>query len=772
MLKHRLFKNILALCIALVMVFMTVVCVVWLGSASAKNRAAAFDRSQQMVTGAKSEIDRRLVIVASMMEQFAHDPEISSFMRGGDDVDAYDILKMRNKLSNITTNFSQLGFRMALFNPQLQLVVTSEKSQRLSEYLQEVQADPELFQLVGSQLAGYGARSRYALYPEALSSGWNGMEQLLLLYKSHVDARADLNFFVLFDKDYLLSDYTITGQETFYLTYQNQPLVAFHAPMQEESVPPHLDAQAVMRFMETEQHGKPAVADGNVLAYETSSTVDGLGYFLIHPKEPLFKDNLGTLVWIVLAMLLALLTGLVVIYIAVCYIYRPVGTVVEEIRAHSQAVVDGEDLDEMAIIHNTFTDIRSSQQELERRLSENSVFLREKMLSDLLYGISIAGDLAEQAAQYDLAYLQGDISVTVVEYLEIEHMKGFLGRNDLSTVKKEILEYIRTDLQLARFELFEINETQFVIITAGYRLEEVRQRIATVVNIVEVCYDITLLGVVGTLCQNLSDLRTSFYDALNMLGYKALFSDKNVITVQSLKQIDTYYYPLELEKKLISFIQQGQWEPAEDLLNNIMERNKSLMLGDENTMELKFAMIATLKRLVQLFGRRVDEVFEREAFERWQFTKESPEELRCSLLVYFRQLCAETANVRAKDSSAALRKLLDYIHENYQKDIALSDAADYYEISQGYVGKLFRENLHTTFKDYLNQYRIDMAKTLLVEHPTMKINEIAQRVGFISAITFNRVFKRIESIAPGEYRKNHAAGAEDLEADMTEDKQK
>ena len=763
MLKHRLFKNILALCIALIMVCMAVICVIWLGGAAAKNREADFDRSCQMIAGAKSEVDRRLVIVASMMEQFAHDPEISAFMRGGDDVDAYAILQMRDKLSNITTNFAQLGFRMSLFNPQLQLVVTSEKSQRLGEYLQEVGAEPELFQTVGSQLAAYGARSRYALYPKTLRTGWNGAEQLLLLYKSHVDARADLNFFVLFDKDYLLSDYTIAEQETFYLTYQGQPLVTFHAPTPEGDEWPQLDAQAVKRFMDTEERGKPVASDGNILSYETSSTVDGLGYFLIHPNEPFFKDNPGTLIWILLAMLLAMLIGLAVIYIAVCHIYRPVGTVVEEIRAHSPSDVDGGNLDEMEIIHNTFTDIRSSHQKLEQRLSENRVFLREKMLSDLLYGVAIDGDPAEQAAQYDLAYLQGDISVTVVEYLEIEHMKGFLGRNDVVTVKKEILDYIRTDLQLTRFELFEINETQFVIITAGYRLEEVRQRIATVVNVVEVCYDIKLLGVVGTLCQSLADLRTSFYDALNMLSYKALFSGKNVITAQVLGQIDVYYYPLELEKQLISYIQLGRWEPAEDLLNNIMERNKGLMLDDETVMELKFAMIATLKRLAQLFGRRPDEVFERELFERWQFTKESLEELRCSLLVYLQQLCAETESVRAKDCSAALRQLLDYIHQNYQRDIALSDAADYYEISQGYVGKLFRENLHTTFKDYLNQYRIDMAKTLLVEHPTMKINEIAQRVGFISAITFNRVFKRIESIAPGEYRKNHAGGQEEAE---------
>ena len=87
------------------------------------------------------------------------------------------------------------------------------------------------------------------------------------------------------------------------------------------------------------------------------------------------------------------------------------------------------------------------------------------------------------------------------------------------------------------------------------------------------------------------------------------------------------------------------------------------------------------------------------------------------------------------------------------KDISLSDAADQYEISQGYVGKLFREHLQTTFKDYLNQYRVDAAKELLVQNPTMKINEIAQRVGFISAVTFNRVFKRYESVSPGEYRK-------------------
>ena len=119
---------------------------------------------------------------------------------------------------------------------------------------------------------------------------------------------------------------------------------------------------------------------------------------------------------------------------------------------------------------------------------------------------------------------------------------------------------------------------------------------------------------------------------------------------------------------------------------------------------------------------------------------------------YYLCLLYTSGKMDKKISSVAMKNLLDYIHKNYTRDVSLTEVAEYYDISPGYVGKLCRENMETTFKDYLNQYRINIAKKLLIDEPLTQINDIAERVGFTNVVTFNRVFKRYEMMAPGEYR--------------------
>ncbi len=743
--KNRLFKNILVLCMALAIVYMTVICAIWVGYESSKSRTAAEAKSQQLVLGIKEDVDKRMLVAASLMEQYAWDAEISGFMLS-DVFDPTEVIRVRNKVANTGTSFSQLGFRVDLLNENLQKVVTGGGALSLEEYLDEIGASRALYEPLHEQLVKGGARSQFAMYPASIVSKTTGQEQVLLLYKSYIHRRDEVFFFALFEKSYLLSDYSITGGEAFYLTCREEPLMAFTG--QEPGVSQVSDAD-VSAFIRGPQTGKPEIYQGNVVNFQRSGTVEELGYYLALPQENFAKTNLSMILLLTLATLAALLGGLVLIYMAVRRIYRPVGRVVQEIREHSHS----DSTDEMQMIHNTFTDFRSTEEEMKLRLAQNQVYLREKFLKDLLYGIMQEDDIIDMQKRYDLEYLKEDISVTVVEYVDIEHLKGFLGRNDLTSVKREILEYIRTDTGFERLEVFETSESQFVIITAGYGLEEVKRMVSNSLNIVEACYDVSLLGAAGELCQSLEEIRSPFYDALNALGYKSMFANRNMVTAREIQRMNTYYYPLELEKNLIGYIQQGRWDSAEKLINNVMEKNRSLFVTGENATELKFAMLATLKRCVQLQGRTAEAVFDKQSFEKWQFAKENLEEMRCSFLVYFGQLCSDAANARAREGSSALRCLLDYIHENYMKDISLSDAADQYEISQGYVGKLFREHLQTTFKDYLNQYRVDAAKELLVQNPTMKINEIAQRVGFISAVTFNRVFKRYESVSPGEYRK-------------------
>lgn len=98
-------------------------------------------------------------------------------------------------------------------------------------------------------------------------------------------------------------------------------------------------------------------------------------------------------------------------------------------------------------------------------------------------------------------------------------------------------------------------------------------------------------------------------------------------------------------------------------------------------------------------------------------------------------------------------RFLAYIHEHYDTDISLSDMAEEFNLAGNYVSVLFKEKTGYNFKQFLNTYRIDVAKQILMEKPDTKIKDLAASVGFANINTFIRIFKAQEGIPPGQYQK-------------------
>ena len=63
-------------------------------------------------------------------------------------------------------------------------------------------------------------------------------------------------------------------------------------------------------------------------------------------------------------------------------------------------------------------------------------------------------------------------------------------------------------------------------------------------------------------------------------------------------------------------------------------------------------------------------------------------------------------------------------------------------------------NTTVNFYDFINKYRVEEAKKLLIEDiHNYKILAIAYEVGFNSKATFNRVFKKFTELTPSEFKE-------------------
>lgn len=129
------------------------------------------------------------------------------------------------------------------------------------------------------------------------------------------------------------------------------------------------------------------------------------------------------------------------------------------------------------------------------------------------------------------------------------------------------------------------------------------------------------------------------------------------------------------------------------------------------------------------------------------------------LAAQFRQ--EERLPVLAEDSYNvhSIQRALDYIRENYLKELSLQDAADYVNMSKNYFSEQFKRHTGMNFIDYLIHLRIRHAKRLL-RTTSLRVYEVGMRSGFNSSKHFLKLFKRKVRCTPAEYRLRHSAAQE------------
>ena len=108
--------------------------------------------------------------------------------------------------------------------------------------------------------------------------------------------------------------------------------------------------------------------------------------------------------------------------------------------------------------------------------------------------------------------------------------------------------------------------------------------------------------------------------------------------------------------------------------------------------------------------------------------------------------------------SGEITKAIQFIKRHYAENISLQMVADHVGLSLSYLSNLFKKELRISFVDYLNRYRIERAKELLIGSQ-MKSYDVAVQVGFSPEYTyFSKVFKKVTGLNPNDYRKQWVSG--------------
>lgn len=101
-------------------------------------------------------------------------------------------------------------------------------------------------------------------------------------------------------------------------------------------------------------------------------------------------------------------------------------------------------------------------------------------------------------------------------------------------------------------------------------------------------------------------------------------------------------------------------------------------------------------------------------------------------------------------SSQYVLAAIKYIQFNYSHDISVDDIAKAVGVSRSHLYRVFMSNVGQSPIDYLTNYRVGEACSLL-KNSNLSIAEIAVSVGFFDQFYFSRVFKKVKGVPPSKY---------------------
>lgn len=122
------------------------------------------------------------------------------------------------------------------------------------------------------------------------------------------------------------------------------------------------------------------------------------------------------------------------------------------------------------------------------------------------------------------------------------------------------------------------------------------------------------------------------------------------------------------------------------------------------------------------------------------------------------KLAAETADFfealkHATPENPTIFLIKEYISKNYGNEtLSVKDISDQVFLSASYVCTFFKNETGQTLNQYLTEYRMEKAKSLLAD-PRYKITEISSRVGYSDGNYFSKSFRKYTGLSPSEYRE-------------------
>lgn len=396
---------------------------------------------------------------------------------------------------------------------------------------------------------------------------------------------------------------------------------------------------------------------------------------------------------------------------------------------------------------------------LKLEYDKKQVFIRDQWLRDILNGFVpkelIRGTVKNVHPELDTI----GFAIGLIEIANKEEIGENIWRHDYTLLHFAVFNICREILGTQHILLLG-DKGKIICVFTGLSEKGSYQKAINLldesIGMIKHIYSMDVSAGLGTICTDLSGIAHSYKEAKLALEYKLLeglnrviiFSDMERNNVDDFSQVEEYITHIE------TAIRVGDLERVNKFLDVFFN---SLRFKKASINVFKTYTLTLVTKIYGSYNQNILSDHDRFSIESTVIEKilraERIEEISDSINRLCHEMSSDSQKNRDNDQTILVQSAKQYIDSHYQETtLDLNSVSDYLHVSSSYFARLFKKHYQVTFLDYLTQYRLEEAKSLL-RNTSLKVFEIAEKVGYEDPHYFSYNFRKNLGITPLQYRK-------------------
>ncbi len=327
--------------------------------------------------------------------------------------------------------------------------------------------------------------------------------------------------------------------------------------------------------------------------------------------------------------------------------------------------------------------------------------------------------------------------------------------NELNLDKVVIKDILNTTIN-EKCIFYDIDEKKIAILISfsDSNSEKCKEKLKEIIGCfyekISKIYNMRLFISVGNIYTDIIKISKSYEEAMQVIEYKDFDSFQREVWFEDIEfGSKEYYYPIDIELRLISCVKFGDKNQVKEILKSIYKKNfNNASLPLEMSSQLIYAMKGTLIRLSKEIKLSEQIEFTIHDIEKAETINEIFNIFTKDFLIF----CDIITEHKEYLKEEFKKKVYNYIENNYMdENLNIYKLSVYFDVTEAYMYEFFKRYMETTFAKFLEKIRIEKACEFLSQSDN-DIKNIAKVVGYTCDHTFRRAFKRMEGICPKDYR--------------------